>query len=182
MDARAHCSPSSSWSPLYVAIATADLAGWVKLGSLVLLATFSLVYILLVRQVVESPLSTRVLTVGLLMLLTLPQFLVIGTSATALWIFVAVAGGLLFRDAVAMVLGRCAGRPMLLVDVLAGEPPAWELALTLVAITAFMVGFVRQRQAEPRAAGAPGSNSRSRRSPPKGSGSAGTCTTSSVIR
>ena len=59
---------------LYVAIATADLAGWVKLGSLVLLAAFSLVYILLVRQVVESPLSTRVLIVGLLMLLTLPQF------------------------------------------------------------------------------------------------------------
>jgi len=81
------------------------------------------------------------LTVGLLMLLTLPQFLVIGTSATALWIFVAVAGGLLFRDAVAMVLGVVLAGLMLLVDVLAGEPPAWELALTLVAVTAFMVGF-----------------------------------------
>jgi two-component system sensor histidine kinase DesK len=71
----------------------------------------------------------------------LPQFLFMGTSATVLWIFVAVAGGMLFPDALAMGLAIVLAGLMLVVDAVAGEPLGWELALTLVALTAFMVGF-----------------------------------------
>ena len=126
---------------VYVGIATSDLDIWVKLGSLALLAAFSTVYVLLVGRSMDTPLRTRILVTGGLLALTLPQFLVMGTSATVLWIFVAVAGGLLFPDIVAISFGLLLAAVMLLINALAGEPLSWELALTLVALTAFMVGF-----------------------------------------
>ena len=126
---------------IYVSIATSDLELWVKLGSLTLLAAFSTVYVLLVGRSMDAPVRTRILVTGGLLALTLPQFFVMGTSATVLWIFVAVAGGLLFPDVVAMAFGLLLAGVMLLVDAIAGEPLGWELALTLVALTAFMVGF-----------------------------------------
>ena len=40
-----------------------------------------------------------------------------------------------------MALGVVLAVAMLAIDAIAGEPLSWELALTLVALTAFMVGF-----------------------------------------
>lgn len=127
----------------YVAVATSDLSLWPKVGSLGLLAAFSAVYTLLVGRSLTVPLSRRILIVGLLLALTLPQFLVVGTSATVLWIFVAVAGGMLFPDGAAMIFSLVLAGLMLVIDAVAGEPLGWELALTLVALTAFMIGFAR---------------------------------------
>ena len=79
--------------------------------------------------------------VGLLLLLTLPAFLVLGTSTTSLWVFVAVAGGMLFPFGAAMAIGVALAVAMLVIDAIAGDPLSWELALTLVALTAFMAGF-----------------------------------------
>ena len=56
-------------------------------------------------------------------------------------IFVGVAGGMLFRDRAAFALGLALGVLMLIIDAVAGQPLAWELALTLFALTALMVGF-----------------------------------------
>ena len=126
---------------VYVSIATSDLDVGVKLVSLALLAAFSAVYVLLVGRSMDTPLRNRVLVTAGLLALTLPQFFVMGTSATVLWIFVAVAGGLLFPDGVAIAFGLLLAGLMLLIDALAGEPLSWELALTLIALTAFMVGF-----------------------------------------
>jgi two-component system, NarL family, sensor histidine kinase DesK len=126
---------------VYVAVAGAELALPAKIGSLAGLLAFSGVYIFVVGRTLTEPISRRLGVIALLALLSLPQFLVMGTSATVLWIFVAVAGGMLLPDFAAMTLGVTLAGLMLLIDFLAGEPLGWELALTLVALTAFMVGF-----------------------------------------
>jgi two-component system sensor histidine kinase DesK len=79
--------------------------------------------------------------VGLLFALTLPQIAVLGVDGSSLWIYVGVAGGLLFSARWALALGVALAAGMLLLDAVAGQPLSWELALTLVALTAFMVGF-----------------------------------------
>jgi two-component system, NarL family, sensor histidine kinase DesK len=66
---------------------------------------------------------------------------VLGVDASSLWIFVAVAGGILFPGRVAMAVAVVLAAVMLVLDAVAGEPLSWELALTLIALTAFMVGF-----------------------------------------
>jgi two-component system sensor histidine kinase DesK len=126
---------------VYVEIATSDLAPLVKVGSLAALLAFSGVYVFLVGRTLTEPLSRRLGIIALLAGLGLPQFFVMGTSATVLWIFVAVSGGMLLPDWAAMALGVTLAGLMLLIDYLAGESLGWELALTLIALTAFMVGF-----------------------------------------
>jgi two-component system sensor histidine kinase DesK len=94
-----------------------------------------------VGRLILAPMTQRILVVAALMLLTLPQFAVLGTDASSLWIFVAVAGGILFPAVAAMAVGVGLAALMLALDAVAGEPLSWELALTLIALTAFMVGF-----------------------------------------
>lgn len=125
----------------YVDIAGSDLATPVKLGSLAGLLAFSAVYIFVVGRTLRESISRRLGVIAALTLLTVPQFWVMGTSTTVLWIFVAVSGGMLLPDAAAMGLGFGLAALMLFIDFLAGEPLSWELALTLIALTAFMVGF-----------------------------------------
>jgi two-component system sensor histidine kinase DesK len=126
----------------YVQIAGSDeLTLQAKIGSLTALLAFSAVYIFLVGRTLTEPISRRLGVIGLLAVLSLPQFLIMGTSATVLWVFVAVAGGMLLPDWAAVALGLSLAGLMLLIDYLAGEPLGWELALTLIALTAFMVGF-----------------------------------------
>jgi len=126
---------------VYVSIAGSDLPLPAKVGSLAGLLAFSGVYIFVVGRTLTEPISRRLGVIALLALLSLPQFLVMGTSATVLWIFVAVAGGMLLPDWAAVGLGLALAGLMLVIDYLAGEPLGWELALTLIALTAFMVGF-----------------------------------------
>jgi two-component system sensor histidine kinase DesK len=75
------------------------------------------------------------------MALTVPLFAVVGSATATLWIFVAVVGGMFYPTAVALGLGLVLAAAMLLVEFAYGEPLAWELALTMIALTAFMAGF-----------------------------------------
>ena len=126
---------------VYVAIWNSGKPPAVIAGSLALLLAFSLIYVFLVGRVMQDSMVRRALVVAVLFLLTLPQFVVLGTDATALWIFVGVAGGLIFTSTVAFVIGLGLAGLMLLIDGLTGQPLSWELALSLIALTAFMVGF-----------------------------------------
>ncbi len=124
----------------YVAILASGLSPAAIAGFLLLLLAFSVTY-MFVGRLILAPMSQRILVVAGLMLLTLPQFVVLGVDASSLWIFVAVAGGILFPAIAAMAVGIGLAVAMLVIDAIAGEPLSWELALTLVALTAFMVGF-----------------------------------------
>jgi two-component system, NarL family, sensor histidine kinase DesK len=126
---------------VYIAIWNSDKPPAVIAGSLALLLAFSLIYIFQVGRIMQAPILHRVLVVAVLFVLTLPQFAVLGPDAAALWIYVGVAGGLVFGSTVAFSIGLALAGLMLLIDALTGQPLSWELALTLVALTAFMVGF-----------------------------------------
>ncbi len=126
----------------YVAVAGSDLPAGTKAWSLGLLAAFTAFYIFVPGRCLDSTLRTRIVVTGALLALALPQLLVMGSSATAMWIFVAVVGGFLLVDWAAMALGGTLAGGMLLVDLAFGDPLSWELALTTVAMTAFMAGFV----------------------------------------
>jgi len=125
----------------YVAILSSGRSPVAIAGFFALLLAFSVTYMFVVGRLILAPMSRRILVVGGLMLLTLPQFAVLGVDASSLWIFVAVAGGILFPPIAAMAVGIGLAVAMLVVDAIAGEPLSWELALTLIALTAFMVGF-----------------------------------------
>ena len=125
----------------YVSVITSDLPPGTKIWSVAVLLSFSAFYIVVPGRCLFSPMRVRLAVVGVLLLLSIPLFDVMGTSATALWIFAAVTGGLLFPDWAAMGFGLALAAGMLLVDLASGEPLGWELALTTVAMTAFMVGF-----------------------------------------
>ncbi len=126
----------------YVSVATSDLPAGTKAWSLGLLATFTAFYIFVPGRCLFSPMPVRIAVIAALLALSLPQFLVMGSSASAMWIFAAVVGGFLLPDWAAMGLGVLLAVAMLLVDRAFGDPPSWELALTTVAMTAFMAGFV----------------------------------------
>ncbi len=125
----------------FVAVITADAAPALIAAACVLLLIFSGTYVFLVGRLLQASVAARAAVVGLLLLLTLPVFLVLGTSTTSLWVFVAVAGGMLFPFGAAMGIGVVLAVAMLAIDAIAGDPLSWELALTLVALTAFMAGF-----------------------------------------
>src|SRR5664279_5595186 len=125
---------------VYVAILTSGRPPIIVATSLAFMLAFSGVYVFVVGRVVQSPISRRSTVVGLLFVLTLPQLVILGPDAAALWIFVAVAGGMLFRDRAAFALALALAGLMLILDAVAGQPLSWELALTLFALTAFMVG------------------------------------------
>lgn len=107
----------------------------------VLLLTFSATYVFVVGRMIQASVAARIALIIFLLLLTLPIFLVLGADTATLWIFVAIAGGILFRDAIAIVLSVVLAGTMLLIDAIAGQTLSWELALTMVALTAFMVAF-----------------------------------------
>ncbi|HEY7815212.1 MAG TPA: sensor histidine kinase [Nakamurella sp.] len=125
----------------YVSIIASDLPIGTKVWSIAVLLMFSAFYILVPGRCVFSPMRVKIAVIGTLLLLTIPLFVVMGSSAAVLWIFAAVAGGLLFPDWAAMGLGLALAGGMLVVDQVYGDPLGWELALTTVAMTAFMVGF-----------------------------------------
>ena len=126
---------------VYIAIWNSGQPSAVIAGSLALLLAFSLIYIFQVGRIMQDSIVRRVLVIALLFLLTLPQFAVLGPDAAALWIYVGVAGGLVFGSTVAFSIGLALAGLMLLIDALTGQPLSWELALTLFALTAFMVSF-----------------------------------------
>ncbi len=125
----------------FVAVITADAEPALIVTTCILLLIFSGTYVFLVGRLLQASVAARAAVVGLLLLLTLPAFLVLGTSTTSLWVFVAVAGGMLFPFGAAMAIGVVLAVAMLVIDAIAGDPLSWELALTLVALTAFMAGF-----------------------------------------
>ena len=86
----------------YVSIIASDLSVGTKVWSVAVLLAFSVFYILVPGRCVFSPLRGKIAVIGTLLLLTIPLFAVMGSSAAVLWIFAAVAGGLLFPDWAAM--------------------------------------------------------------------------------
>ena len=125
----------------YAAILTSGKPVAAVVGATALLLVFSALYVFVVGRVLMAPIGRRVRLVAALFLLSLPQFFMFGNAATSLWIFVAVAGGILFPDWLALVVALCLTGVMLAVDAAAGDPLSWELGLTLLALTAFMIGF-----------------------------------------
>ena len=125
----------------FAAIITSDSSTPLIVLTCVLLLMFSATYVFVAGRLIQASLVARVALVIFLLLLTLPIFLVLGASTSSLWIYVAIAGGTLFRDVVAIILSVVLAGVMLVLDAIAGEPLSWELALTMVALTAFMVGF-----------------------------------------
>jgi two-component system sensor histidine kinase DesK len=128
--------------PFYVAVVTGDLSIGTKIWALLLLAAFTIGYIVLPGRCFDSPLPVKVAVTGALMALTIPLFAVVGSAAATMWIFVAVVGGMFYAAPVALGLGVLLAAAMLLVDLSYGDPLGWELALTMIALTAFMAGFV----------------------------------------
>jgi two-component system sensor histidine kinase DesK len=126
----------------YVAIITSDLPIVTKVWSVALLATFTAFYIFVPGRCLLRPMPVRIVVVATLLALSAPQFLVMGSAASALWIYAAVVGGFLLPDWAAMALALLLAVGMLMVNLAYGDPLSWELAMTMVAITAFMVGFV----------------------------------------
>jgi two-component system sensor histidine kinase DesK len=126
----------------YVAVATADLPGPTKAWSLTLLAAFSLLYIFVPGRCLFSPLPVKIAVVVVLIALPIPQLAVMGSSAATMWIYAALVGGFLLPDWAGMGLGVLLAGGVLAVDRAFGDPLGWELALTIVAMTAFMTGFV----------------------------------------
>ena len=126
----------------YVAVATADLSGLTKAWSLTLLAAFSLFYIFVPGRCLFSSLPVKIAVVGTLIVLPIPQLTVMGSGAATRWIYAALVGGFLLPDWAGMGLGVLLAGGMLVVDLAFGDELGWELALTTVALTAFMTGFV----------------------------------------
>lgn len=127
--------------PFYVEVVTGDLSIGTRIWALLVLVAFTCVYILLPGRCFGRPLSAKIAVTGILMALTIPLFAVVGSATATLWIFVAVVGGMFYPTAVALGLGLVLAAAMLLVEFAYGEPLAWELALTMIALTAFMAGF-----------------------------------------
>jgi two-component system sensor histidine kinase DesK len=127
--------------PFYVGVVTSDLSIGTQIWALLVLVAFTAVYILLPGRCFGRPLPAKIAVTGILMALTVPLFAVVGSATATLWIFVAVVGGMFYPTAVALGLGLVLAAAMLLVEFAYGEPLAWELALTMIALTAFMAGF-----------------------------------------
>ena len=115
--------------PFYVAVVTGDLSTGTKIWALLLLAAFTIGYIVLPGRCFDSPLPVKVAVTGALMALTIPLFAVVGSAAATMWIFVAVVGGMFYAAPVALGLGVLLAAAMLLVDLSYGDPLGWELAL-----------------------------------------------------
>lgn len=128
---------------VYVAVATAaDISVATKAWSLTLLAAFTLFYIFVPGRCLFSPLPVKLAVVGVLVVLPAAQLPVLGSTAATLWIYPAVVAGFLLRTWVGMSLGILLAGGVLAVDLVFDDPLSWELALTIIAMTAFMTGFV----------------------------------------
>ena len=125
----------------YVDVITSDNPTWLIAVTVADLLAFSLLYVIVVGRQLAAPAARRIGVILALLALSVPPFVVLGPDASALWIFVAVAGGLLFAPRIAIGVGIALAAGMLIVDVVAAREPTWELALTLIALTAFMIGF-----------------------------------------
>lgn len=126
----------------YVAVATMDIPALSKAWSLTLLAAFTLFYIVVPGRCLFSPLAVKVAVIGVLVVLPVGLLPVLGSDAATMWIYAAVVGGFLLRSWAGLSLGVLLAAGLLAVDLAAGDPLSWELALTIVAMTAFMSGFV----------------------------------------
>jgi two-component system sensor histidine kinase DesK len=102
---------------------------------------FGAVYVVMVAMVFNDSLARRIAVLAALFLLSLPQWFVIGADLTALWIFIGVAAGALLRPLAAVVVGVVLALAMLGLDAVASQPLQWELAVTLVALNLWMIGF-----------------------------------------
>lgn len=126
----------------YVAVVTMDIPLATKVWSLTLLAAFTLVYIFAPGRCLVRSWPVKAAVIAVLVVLPAGLLPVLGSGATTMWIYPAVASGFLLRSWVGMTLGVLLAAGMLAVDLAYGDPLSWELALTTVAMTAFMTGFV----------------------------------------
>lgn len=126
----------------YVAVITMDIPVATKVWSLTLLAAFTLFYIFVPGRCLFRPWPVKAAVVAVLVVLPAALLPVLGSSAATMWIYAAVVGGFLLRSWVGMTLGVVLAVGLLAVNWAYGDPLSWELALTIVAMTAFMTGFV----------------------------------------
>ncbi len=78
--------------------------------------------------------------------LTVPMIAIGGAGVAAVWIYIAVCGAALLPARPALVVAAALAGGMLTVSALATDRPhwsglPWELALTLLALTGWMIGF-----------------------------------------
>jgi two-component system sensor histidine kinase DesK len=127
-----------------VGIVTSGRPALLVATGVVVAALFSLTYVVLVGFAVVSTGSPgqRVAVLALLFALSLPQWWLIGADLGGMWIFVGVAAGALLAGWIAMILAVVLAGGMLALDAAAGVSLQWELAITLVAVTLWMIGFM----------------------------------------
>jgi two-component system sensor histidine kinase DesK len=127
-----------------VGIVTSGRPALVVTMGVVAAALFSLTYVVLVGFAVVSAgtQAQRVAVLVLLFALSIPQWWLIGADLGGMWIFVGVAAGALLSGWIAMVLAVVLAGGMLVLDAAAGVSLQWELAITLVAVTLWMIGFM----------------------------------------
>lgn len=82
------------------------------------------------------------LAIALMLAITIPMIAIGGAGVTGLWIYVGVVAAILFPLPVALSVAMVLAAGMLVTWHVAGEGLPWELAVTLVALTLWMGGFV----------------------------------------
>ncbi len=112
-----------------------------RVAATALLVAFGAAYVLLPPRVTGAPARQIYGTLALMVVLTVPLIILMGTGATALWIYVGVAGGMLLPKQKALGLAVLLALVMIGVTWPGPGGAQWELALTLVALTLWMVGF-----------------------------------------
>lgn len=124
-----------------VAIVTSGRPIPLVIMGVVLAVLFGFTYVVLIALVFTARLSSRVAVLAVLFVLSIPQWWLIGADLAGMWIFIGVAAGALLRAWVAAVVAGVLAGGMLALDAAAGAALQWELAVTLVAVTLWMIGF-----------------------------------------
>ncbi len=112
-----------------------------KVAATVLLVAFGVTYALLPPLVMDHPGWPVYRTLAIMLTLTVPLIILMGADASALWIYVGVAGGMLLPRTQAFGFAVLLAAAMLALTSSVPGGAQWELALTLVALTLWMVGF-----------------------------------------
>ncbi len=91
---------------------------------------------------VTGAISGRLGALGSMLAVTVPMIVIGGPEVAAMWIYVGVAGAILLPLRWSLTLAVALAAGMLVLGGLMGADLPWELALTLVALSLWMAGFV----------------------------------------
>lgn len=126
-----------------VGVVRSDLSAVRITVALLLLLALMAVYVVIPGGLERAGMSVRWSVIAIMVLLTVPQFLLVGPDGTVLLIFVTVTGGFLLPLRPALALGLGSAATMVVLTWRTADGPQWELALTAVALTLWMGGFAK---------------------------------------